>query len=212
MPKIVDHNRRRAEIAALTLEVIRTVGIENATIRGIGNRGGLSMGVLTHYFKKKDELLAFAFRWLSDRFFFDLDKLLATTPPGFGRLEVALEAVFPKPGEPAGIALWTSLWERAARNPAFAKEHRAYYTRWRRYVRTFLREAVALRQTPPRLRTNDATDLLVAAIDGLWISSALEPKRFSLARRRALVRQLVGTVTQRRRRGRDRTRPVHAPE
>jgi len=200
MPKIVDHDCRRAEIAALTLEVIRTVGIENATIRGIGKRGGLSMGVLTHYFKSKDELLAFAFRWLSDRCFFELDGLLAAIPPGLERLEVALEAVFPKPGEPVSIALWMSLWERATRNPAFAREHRAYYARWRRYVRTFLREAVAQQQIPATLRITDATDLLVAAVDGLWIGSALEPRRFAAARRRALVRQLVDTVTQRRHR------------
>ena len=200
MPKIVDHHRRRAKIAALTLEVIRTVGIDNATIRGIGKRGGMSMGVLTHYFKSKDELLGFAFRWLSDRFFSELDGLIAATPPGFDRLDVALEAVFPKPGEPAGIALWMSLWERATRNPVFAREHRAYYARWRRYIRTFLREAVALQQAPASLRITDAADLLVAALDGLWIASALEARRFTVARRRALVGLLVDTVTQRHRR------------
>jgi AcrR family transcriptional regulator len=203
MPKIVDHHRRRAEIAALTLEVIRTVGIENATIRGIGKGTGLSMGVLTHYFKSKDDLLGFAFRWLSDRFFEELDRLLAATPPGLSRLGVALEAHFPKPGEPAGIALWMSLWERATRNPAFAREHRAYYGRWRRCVRTCLREAVALREIPSSLRIADATDLLVAAIDGLWIGGGLEPSRFGAPRRRALVRQLVDTVTRRRRSGRE---------
>jgi AcrR family transcriptional regulator len=206
MPKIVDHNRRRGEIAALTLEVIRTVGIESTTIREIGKRGGLSMGVLTHYFKSKDELLAFAFRWLSDRFFVELDGLVSVTPPGLDRLEVALEANFPKPGEPLGIALWMSLWERATRNPAFAMEHRAYYTLWRRHIRTFLREAVVLRQIPASLPIADAADLLIAAADGLWIGGGLEPKRFATSRRRALVRQLIDTVTQRRRGSKRRRR------
>lgn len=62
MPKIVDHDRRRKEIAMLTLDVMRAVGIENASIRGIAQRGGLSMGVLTHYFKTKDDLIVFTFR------------------------------------------------------------------------------------------------------------------------------------------------------
>ena len=57
MPKIVDHDHRRKQIAMLTLEVMRAVGIENASIRGIAQRGGISMGVLTHYFKTKDDLV-----------------------------------------------------------------------------------------------------------------------------------------------------------
>jgi AcrR family transcriptional regulator len=203
VPKIVDQHRRREEIASLTVDVIGAVGIESATIREIGQRGGLSMGVLTHYFKSKDDLLVFTFRWVADRFFTELDRLLAAAPPGCRRLEIALEAIFPKPGEHAGVGLWASLWDRALRNPVFAREHRAYYARWRRRIRTCLREAVRLKQAPANLRVADVTDLLVAAVDGLWIGSALEPKRIARPRRRAIVRQLAQAIVRPTRRGRN---------
>lgn len=196
MPKIVDQHRRREEIASLTVEVIGAVGIESATIREIGRRGGLSMGVLTHYFKNKDELLVFTFRWVADRDFKELDRLLAAAPPGSKRLEIALDAIFPKRGEHAGVGLWASLWDRALRNPAFAREHTRYYARWRRRIRKCLREAVRLQQAPANLRIADATDLLVAAVDGLWIGSALEPKRIAPPRRRALLQRCADLVVQ----------------
>jgi TetR/AcrR family transcriptional regulator, transcriptional repressor of bet genes len=186
MPKIVDHHRRREDLALLTLKVISAVGIENATLREIARRGGLSLGRLTHYFGSKDDLLAFAFRWLTEESFTELDRLATVHPPGRRRLEAAVEAMS-RFGEPAGIGLWLSVWERATRNPAFANEHRAFYARWRSYVRTCLSDTLALERT--RLAgLDEATDLILASVDGLWIEGAFEPERFAAARRRALLR------------------------
>ena len=86
MPKIVDHHRRREDLALLTLKVISAVGIENATLREIARRGGLSLGRLTHYFGSKDDLLAFAFRWLTEKSFAELDRLATIHSPGRPRM------------------------------------------------------------------------------------------------------------------------------
>jgi len=187
MPKIVDHHRRRENLALLTLKVISAVGIESATLREIARRGGLSLGHFTHYFASKDELLTFAFRWLTEQSFAELDQLATLHPPGRPRLEAAVEAMS-RFGEPAGIGLWLSVWERATRNAAFANEHRAFYARWRSYVRTCLGDALTLQQSSRRAGLDEATDLIVAAVDGLWLEGAFEPERFAAARRRALLR------------------------
>lgn len=197
MPKIVDPARRREEIAVLTLDVVRSLGIDRASIRGIAERGGVSMSVLTHYFKNKDDLVAFAFRWLSERSFVELDRRLATRRAGLARLETAIEAMFPRASENSTMALWTSVWDRATRNSNFAREYRAFYARWRSYITTFLTDAVAQGQVPANLRIGDATELLVAAVDGLWIANAMEPKRFSAARRRAILARLIDVLTER---------------
>ena len=61
------------------------------------------MGVLTHYFKTKDDLVVFTFRWLADQSYAELDKLIATCAPGLPSLETAINAMFPKAREPAAI-------------------------------------------------------------------------------------------------------------
>jgi AcrR family transcriptional regulator len=196
MPKIVDHDHRRREIAMLTLDVMRAVGIENASIRGIAQRGGISMGVLTHYFKTKDDLVVFTFRWLADHSYAQLDKMIEKCAPGLPCLETAIDAMFPKGGEPAALALWMSLWDRAVRNPLFAREHRDYDRRWRKYITRFLGEAVKLKQVPDNLNVATATDLIIAASDGLWLAMTLEPRRFSKAKRRLLLKKMILNLTQ----------------
>jgi hypothetical protein len=99
-------------------------------------------------------------------------------------------------GEPAGIGLWLSVWERATRSPAFANEHRAFYARWRSYVRTCLSDTLAPAQRSRRSGLDEVTDLIVAAVDGLWIEGAFEPERFAAPRRRALLRLQLDALTR----------------
>lgn len=50
MPKIVDHDQRRRELAEAAWKVITEVGIDGATTREIARASGYSTGVLAHYF------------------------------------------------------------------------------------------------------------------------------------------------------------------
>jgi AcrR family transcriptional regulator len=194
MPRIVDHDRRREEIARLTVRVIQQDGAESATVRRIARVGGFSIGVLTHYFRDKDELVGFAFQWLARQSFADLDAAVAGAPPGLTRLRTALEFMVPATATPSFIRVWLSLWGGAMHNPALARIHRDYYARWRRYLRRYLAEAVARGEIAVPRSLRDATDLLTAAVDGYWIGATFEPRRFPPRRRRALVAQLLTTV------------------
>lgn len=57
MPKIVDHDQRRQEVLAATWRVIARVGLDATTIRRIADEAGHSVGVLTHYFTDKQDIL-----------------------------------------------------------------------------------------------------------------------------------------------------------
>lgn len=194
MPRIVDHVRRREQIAQLTVRVIQQEGAEHATVRRIAAVGGFSIGVLTHYFSDKDELIAFAFQWLARQSFAELDAAVAIAPPGLARLRTALEFMVPAAATPSFIRVWLSLWGGAMHNPDLARVHRDYYARWRRYLRRYLGEAVRRREIAAPHSMRDATDLLASAVDGFWIGNTFEPGRFPPRRRRALVAQLLTTV------------------
>ena len=116
MPKIVDHDRRREEIAELTVGVIRSEGAGSATIRRIAAEGGFSIGMLGHYFKDKDDLVAFAFGWMAKRTFKDLDTVVADASPGLGRLRALASVPALIREEKARDAL-----ERAARLQALSE-------------------------------------------------------------------------------------------
>jgi AcrR family transcriptional regulator len=57
VPKIVDHDERRQDLARAAVRVIDREGIEGATLREIAREAGYSTGVLGHYFGSRDEVL-----------------------------------------------------------------------------------------------------------------------------------------------------------
>lgn len=66
MPKLVDHERRRADIAAAARRVLRRDGIERLSVRNVAQEAGLSPGALRHYFGRHDDLIRFALRQFLD--------------------------------------------------------------------------------------------------------------------------------------------------
>ncbi|WP_339184257.1 TetR/AcrR family transcriptional regulator [Oceanobacillus sp. FSL W7-1293] len=67
MPKKVDHQKRKIQIAETTWKVIVEEGIEQATVRKIAQASGLSVGAVRHYFATQSELLHFSMELVSDR-------------------------------------------------------------------------------------------------------------------------------------------------
>lgn len=194
MPRQVDAGRRRADIAALVVDVIQREGAASATVRRVSEAGGFSAGVITHYFRDKDELIACAFEWLADSSFGHLDVALGQAPPGLARLRAALEFMVPLAGERSFPAVWLSLWSGAMHNPGLARMHRRYYRRWRRILRQCLDEAVRLGEVPAPASAADTVDLLAAGVDGLWLGVTFEGGRFRGPRRRRLAAQLLAAV------------------
>ncbi|MCG7427818.1 TetR/AcrR family transcriptional regulator [Helcobacillus sp. ACRRO] len=60
MPKIVDHDQRRSEIADATIRVIARDGIQRTSVRAVLAETGMSSGALRHYFPSHTDLLRFA--------------------------------------------------------------------------------------------------------------------------------------------------------
>ncbi|MBA4603115.1 TetR/AcrR family transcriptional regulator [Thermoactinomyces mirandus] len=67
MPKLVDHKKRKIQIAEAAWKVIVNEGIEQATVRKIAKTAGLSVGSLRHYFSSQSELLRFSMELVAKR-------------------------------------------------------------------------------------------------------------------------------------------------
>ena len=211
MPRRVDAGERRAGIAALVVDVIQREGAASATVRRVSEAGGFSIGVITHYFSDKDELIAFAFDWLAEQSFAQLDRSLAATAPGLPRLQSALEFMVPLAQERSFPAVWLSLWSGAMHNPRLAAVHRRYYARWRRILAQCIVEASRLGEIRRPLNGTDTIDLLAAGVDGLWLAVTFEGRRFSGARRRRLVAQLMAALVSSGASGATRRARVRTP-
>ncbi|MFH8616925.1 TetR/AcrR family transcriptional regulator [Streptomyces sp. NPDC017979] len=67
MPRTADHDERRCQIAAAVCELISENGLDAVTVARTARTAGMSVGLVQHYFRTKDEMLLHAFTTVSAR-------------------------------------------------------------------------------------------------------------------------------------------------
>ncbi|TRV75192.1 TetR/AcrR family transcriptional regulator [Streptomyces sp. 130] len=67
MPRTADHEERRRQIAGAVSQLITTHGLDAVTVARTAATAGMSVGLVQHYFRTKDEMLLHAFREVSAR-------------------------------------------------------------------------------------------------------------------------------------------------
>jgi TetR/AcrR family transcriptional regulator, transcriptional repressor of bet genes len=187
MPKVVDHEARRAELGEAVWRVALRRGLEDATLREIAAEAGWSTGALAHYFADKDDLLRFAFRLVvrraGDRFARALeagDRLDA--------LGAALRESLPLDEERRTEArVWLAFLSRSLSRPELARERQDFYARWRRA----LAEVIAAGQSDGTLRTELPPETeasgLIALVDGLALQALSGPAGLPAQRQTAIL-------------------------
>jgi len=67
MPKKVDHQERRTRITDALIRVAADQGLESVSLRHVAAEAGVSAGMVQHYFRTKEEMMAFALAAVRDR-------------------------------------------------------------------------------------------------------------------------------------------------
>ena len=65
MPKLVDHEERRRQIAAALLRVAAVRGLHQSGLREVAAEAGLSVRLIQYYFGTKEQLLLYATQYLA---------------------------------------------------------------------------------------------------------------------------------------------------
>jgi AcrR family transcriptional regulator len=108
MPKIVDHEQRRDEIALVACRVVAEHGFDQATIVRIAREAGYTTGMVAHYYDTKQEIVIAALRLILRR----IEERL-TRPPGEAGpdlLAVLTEALPVDEQRFIECAFWTAFW------------------------------------------------------------------------------------------------------
>ena len=141
MPAIIDHNRRREEIAACAAGLIARGGIDAATVRAVAAEAGYSSKVVSHYFDDKKALLFATYRFAAARSE-ALTDATQTDAGGASRPDVAafVKALLPITTiQRENWQVWYAFWAYAISNPAFAGEQQRQVDGSRRRIEELLR-------------------------------------------------------------------------
>jgi TetR/AcrR family transcriptional repressor of bet genes len=108
MPKIVDHDQRRDEIALVACRVVADYGFDQATVVRIAREAGYTTGMVAHYFDTKQDIIIAALRLILRR----IDERL-TRAAGQSRPDLLLlltEALPVDAQRYTECAFWIAFW------------------------------------------------------------------------------------------------------
>jgi AcrR family transcriptional regulator len=188
MPKVVDHEQRRGELAAAVWSLASREGLEAVTVRRVAEEAGWSTGALVHYFDDKEKLLRFAFRTVADRVGRRLEQAAERTsdPLELARSQL-LEGLPLDRERQAEIRVWFAFLGLALTRPALARIQRVTYRAWRDRVTDRLREAQERGEIRAGVDCAAEAAALVALVDGLAIQATFEPRALTARRQTELV-------------------------
>ena len=95
----VDHDIRRAEVAGAAASLIANKGLEALTTRALAKELGCSIGVLSHYFSSKEEIVIAAFRWADQRIDLRMQEAIADESPSIESFYPVIKAGLPLDAE-----------------------------------------------------------------------------------------------------------------
>lgn len=177
VPKVVNHERRRREIAEAVWRAVARRGIEATTVRGIAEEAGFSTGVLAHYFEDKDALILHALHVSIER---AAERMRARSrgKSGTEALRTVLRETLPLDEERRGeMCVWIGFWGRAAGDEALRAEQNHWYTLWRGVVQALIEEGQRNGDFRTDVEAGREAGALVAFVDGIGLQAVFEPER-----------------------------------
>jgi AcrR family transcriptional regulator len=177
MPRAVDHDARRAEVAAVAADLIARRGIDRVSVRDVAAASGFSTTIVTHYFTSKRELLLHAYRsagTATEQRLVGVDGVLGIC-----------EAILPL-DEPRRLTwqTWFAFWGAAVADP----EHSARQTRRAHYSRDLLARELDGDQ--------EAARELLVLVRGIAAEAVFDPADWPPERQLALLHRTLARLTQ----------------
>jgi AcrR family transcriptional regulator len=185
VPKSVDHEQRRRELAEAVWRVIRRTGVDGASVRAVAHEAGWSAGALRHYFRTQSELLDFAIELAAERISQRVGALELADDPRRA-VEQLLSELLPLDDERrAENEVWLAFTARALIDP----ELRARHAEIDAALRAAALRAVEMLGLPAGRERALEAERLHALLDGLALHAAMQPKRMRPRRIIAVLRR-----------------------
>jgi len=197
MPRVVDHDARRDEIAAAAWQVIARDGFDQATMRSIAAEAGYSHSAFARYFPDKESLLNAVFLLTRGDADARIDELTAGKR-GLEALHGMCVAALPFGPEGTRHArVGVAYWSYAAQNEAFWATQREHARRWRERIMRYLEEARDDGEIADDVDLVTASDRVASSNMGWQTIRLLMPEFSTDERMRAALDALLASLRRR---------------
>ena len=192
--KVDKQTQWRLKVATAALELISREGLKNASLRAIALELDCTTGVLTHYFRNKDELLLFVLDTIMTR----LSEIMvkqAGEIKGLQRLKVMMLAILPVTSELTTIwKAWLAFIGAAVGDSQLIEEHKRHYSNFKRFIRQELEELQEAGEISSELNLDFEAAAWIATFDGIGVNMIAAPQSYSIEELDTLVSRYLKTL------------------
>jgi betaine-aldehyde dehydrogenase len=159
---------RRRQLIEVTIDSLAEVGYVGSTLAQIASRADVSPGLVAHYFRDKDGLLAASFRTLGRRVGQRVRARFAFAHTPRGRIQAVIDAnLAPEEFDQRTGTAWLAFWGQVLHAEGLKRVQKVYQ------VRTLSNLRHALKQLVPAHEARSLAAMIAAMIDGVWLRAAL---------------------------------------
>lgn len=167
---------RRADLIEAMLDCIAEGGIQNATVREVAERAGVSGGLIRHYFETKEQLLHAAYRQtMAAMTGISAEAGMADGKSAREKLAGFVAAcLMPPMIDARRLSLWAAFIAMARIDPAMGAIHRESYLEYRTLIERLL--SGAFHEVGRNVDDAEIRRLAIeinAVLDGLWLEGSL---------------------------------------
>lgn len=190
---------RRRELIEAAIRNISAQGYDAVTVATICEEAGFSRGLISHYFKGKDDLLLEAVKAVAAELGDAIRAAVrAAGPDAEARLHALVTASFTPPGfTPEKVAVWVALTGAAHWSPTLAKIYRDIWRDYRQGVGRLLENAA--KASGAKLDPATAALAFSQLVEGLWVGWAADPEEVSPTKAAICCHNYVDLILGRRR-------------
>ena len=193
MPRVVNHEVRRREVAAIAAQVVVTEGRAGLSVRNVAQAAGCSTTVVSHYFTDMAELFYETYAFAASRTAVRIQEVLEKDPTNITGL---IEAVLPLDNERTEEwRIWFAFWSEALTSPPFASDQRMRARKAVERIEKCLQLLQQNKKLPKSVNIAHAADRLAALIPGIASEAIFDPQTWPASRQRQTLRtelQLLG--------------------
>lgn len=171
MPKVVDHDARRGALTEALWRIAYRDGLEAVTLRQVAAEAGVSVGMVQHYFKSKDEMLRFALERVGEELQARLVRKITALGPDTDPHDVVrivmlarLPLTSRRRAQTQVMIAWLGRMARGAEPNDYLVAGTA---RLRDYLASQLRRCQQIGRVNPAIDPEDAASALLALNEGL---------------------------------------------
>lgn len=190
----MSYGDRRLEVTEAAWRVIVREGLDRASMRAIAQELGSSTGVVTHYFRDKDELMLFALERVFEKLSRDMEAAVKGRE-GLDRLEQMILAALPTSAEEIpGWQVWIAFLGYAIGREKLVQEHQKRYSALYQLIRQELAKLQTDRLIRADLDLAQEANALIALVDGIGTGVVINPEKFPAQQQQFLVRRYLNAV------------------